>query len=102
MESRETFESLWDYCTADSRLVPRPQEWTQLHVMLAGRRQLRNGGWEPPAPLILAAWHCSTPIDKQLRFKEHLQWASGHNQLDEVGAFLRGLPEQKWVHFGEI
>jgi hypothetical protein len=24
------------------------------------------------------------------------------NQLDEVGAFLRALPDEKWAHFGEI
>jgi hypothetical protein len=42
------------------------------------------------------------PIEKQLRFKEHIQWASRENQLDEVGKFLRILPEEKWVHFGEI
>jgi len=101
-EQKETIESLWAYCTAEKRLVPMPFEWSKLHGMLKGVRQLPNGGWEPAAPLILAAWHCTMPIEKQLRLKEHIQWAHDHDQLDQVGRFLRSLPEQKWVHFGEI
>jgi hypothetical protein len=42
------------------------------------------------------------PIEKQLRFREHIQWAYDQNQLDEVGTFLRALPEEKWAHFGEV
>ena len=98
----ETFDSLWAYCTENNRMVPMPQEWTKLHSMLANRRQKASGGWEPPLPLILAAWDCTMPIEKQLRFREHIRWASDQNQLDEVGAVLRALPEEKWVHFGEI
>jgi len=98
----ESSDSLWAYCTENNRMVPRPQEWTKLHSILANRRQLPSGGWEPPLPLILAAWDCTMPIEKHQRFREHIQWASDHNQLDEVGAFLRALPEEKWAHFGEI
>jgi hypothetical protein len=79
-----------------------PQEWTKLHEMLANRWQKPSGGWEPPLPLILGAWHCTMPIEKQLRFKEHIQWAADHSQLEEVGAFIRALPEDRWVHFGEV
>lgn len=98
----ETFDSLWAYCTENNRMVPMPQEWTRLHSMLANRRQKASGAWEPPLPLILAAWDCTMPIEKQLRFQEHVRWATDHNQLGEVGAFLRALPEEKWVHFGEV
>ena len=31
-----------------------------------------------------------------------IQWAADHNQLEEVGAVLRALPEDRWVHFGEV
>jgi hypothetical protein len=98
----ETFDWLWAYCTANKRLVPMPSEWAELHGMLANTQRKPSGGWEPPLPLILAAWHCTMPIEKQLRFREHIQWASEQNQLDEVGAFLRALPDEKWAHFGEI
>jgi hypothetical protein len=42
------------------------------------------------------------PIEKQLRFKEHILWASEQNQLDEVGFYLRSLTENDWYHFGEL
>jgi len=69
------FESLWELCTANNRLVPMPPQWSDLYGMLKNTRQKPSGGWEPPLPLILAAWHHSMPIEKQLRFKEHLHWA---------------------------
>ena len=98
----ETFDSLWTYCTANKRLMPMPPAWTELYGILANTRQKPSGGWEPSLPLILAAWDCTMPIEKQLRFREHIQWAYDQNQLDEVGTFLRALPEEKWAHFGEV
>ena len=102
MTPPETFVTLWAYCTDRDRAIPYPHNWHQLYEMLTGRRRNLSGGWEPPLPLILAAWHDSTPLDKQLRFKEHIEWAENHNQLDEVGLFLRSLPEEKWYHFEEL
>ena len=98
----ESLQSLFEYCNANNRLVPMPPEWSQLHSMLKDQRRNPEGGWVPPAPLILAAWHSTMPIEKQLRFKEHLEWASAKGQLEEVGAFLRSLPENQWCHFGEV
>ena len=79
-----------------------PPQWDELYRMLKNTRQIPSGCWEPPLPLILAAWHHSMPIEKQMRFKEHLQWAQTQCQLDETGKFLRALPEIQWCHFGEI
>ncbi len=98
----ETFDSLWNYCTDNNRLVPMPPQWNQVFDMLKNRQRKPTGGWEPSAPLILAAWHCSMPIEKQLRFKEHLEWAQRHGQLEEIGTFLRSIPEAQWCHFGEV
>jgi hypothetical protein len=99
--SPETFDSLWTYCTAVNRLVPMPQKWNELYGLLKNTRQKSSGGWNPPLPLILAAWHNTMPIEKQLRFKEHLKWAQDQGQLEDVGRFLRALPENEWCHFGE-
>jgi hypothetical protein len=68
--------------------------------MLTNNRQQPSWGWEPPLPLILAAWHVTMPIEKQLRFKEHIQWSHDNGQIDEIGRYLRSLPEQ--YHFGEL
>jgi hypothetical protein len=96
----ESFDSLWEYCTANGRLIPK--DWNKLYQMLADKRQKPSGGWVPSLPLILAAWHVTMPIEKQLRFKEHIQWASDHSQLSEIGGYLRSLKESEWFHFGEI
>ena len=79
-----------------------PQQWNHLFGMLKNKKQISAGGWEPALPLILAAWHDSTPIEKQLRFKEHLEWAKRQEQLEEIGLFLRSIPETQWCHFGEV
>ena len=98
--SPETFSSLWAYCAANKRAIPR--DWAKLYEMLADKKQHVSGGWEPPLPLILTAWHETMPIEKQFRFKEHIQWAADHNQIGEIGAYLRALPEEQWFHFGEL
>jgi hypothetical protein len=95
-------DTLWDYCTASNRVAPLPPQWNQLYSMLKHTRRKASGGWEPPLPLVLSAWHHSTPIDKQLRFHEHLRWAVEQGQLAEIGTFLGSLPETQWCHFGEI
>lgn len=99
-ESPETFESLWNYCAANGRVIPR--DWHGLYEMLINRRRSPSGGWTPPLPLILAAWDVTMPIEKQLRFKEHIEWARDNGQLDRIGSYLRALPENEWHHFGEL
>ena len=101
-DSSDTFESLWAFCSSENRLVPMPEQWAEFFNMLKNSRQKATGGWEPPLPLILAAWHHSMPIEKQLRFEQHLQWANEQGQISEVGRYLRSLSEKDWCHFGEI
>lgn len=100
-ENAAGFDALWEHCTSNERVVPMPQRWNQLYGLLENTRQKASGGWEPPLPLILAAWHHSTSIEKRLRFKEHLEWAERHGHLAQVAGFLRALPEDQWCHFGE-
>ncbi len=42
-----------------------------------------------------------TRLIKQIRFKEHIQWAADNDQIDEIGKYLRSLNEDEWFHFGE-
>lgn len=101
-DSPETLESLLAYCLTGRRVALMPERWSELFQMLRNTRQKPSGGWEPPLPLILAAWHHSLPLEKKLRFKEHLSWAEDQGQIEEVGKFLRSLPENEWQHLGEI
>jgi len=91
----ETFESLWEFCTSNNRLCPMPMRWNDLFNMLKNRDSL-------DLPLILNGWEMSSPLEKNLRFKDHIQAAAGHNQLDEIGKYLRSLNEEDWAHFGEV
>lgn len=92
--------TLWAYCTQKDRVVPR--DWNKLYMMLANRRQLPSGGWEPALPLTLAAWQDTDTDQKQQRFREHLDWAELHGQLGKVGIYLRSIHEAEWFHRREL
>jgi hypothetical protein len=96
----ETLETVWSYCTSNNRAIPR--DWNKLWQMLSNKKQKASGGWEPPLPLILAAWYETSPLEKHLRFREHIQWAEKNNQLEEIGKYLKSLKEEDWYHFGEL
>lgn len=96
----ESLDSLWSYCTQMERVVPR--DWNKLYRMLANRRQLSSGGWEPALPLILAAWDETEADQKQQRFREHLEWACSLGQLERIGAYLRSLNEAEWFHRSDL
>ena len=95
-----TFESLWKYCSSEGRAVPK--DWSKFYKMLANKQQLPTGRWEPALPLILAAWHVTSALDKHLRFKEHVEWGCAHGQAQEIGSYLMSLNEDQWYHFGEL
>lgn len=96
----ETFESLWEYCQQSNRAIPK--DWNKFYEMLKNKSQKPSGGWEPALPLILAACDVTIPIEKHLRFREHIEWAEKQNQIDEIGKYLRSLFEDQWFHFGEL
>jgi hypothetical protein len=69
--------------------------------MLQGKRELDGGGWEPPLPLILAAWWISSDDEKRERLSGHIHWAADHGGFAEARSFLLRLPEADWYHAGE-
>lgn len=95
-----SFEDVWNYCTSNNRAIPR--DWNKFWNMLANKKQKPGGGWQPSIPLILAAWWETTPLDKQLRFKEHVEWAFSNKQEEEIYNYLKSLKEEEWFHFGEL
>lgn len=99
-QSNDSFDELWSFCTSNNRVIPK--DWNKLYKKLANRRQLASGGWVPPLPLILAAWHETMPLEKHLRFKEHIEWARDQGQLAEIETYLRSLDESDWYHYGEL
>ncbi len=95
-----TIEELKNYCKQNDRICPMPQYWSKLYAMLKNTKQKPSGGFEPSAPLILAAWD-QPALFKQLRFFEHLDWAVKENQIKEVENFLVSLSEQNWFHLND-
>jgi hypothetical protein len=98
-ERRDTRDALIAYCRQNERVCPQPNRWQQLWEKLPGRKR-GEAGWEPPAPLILAAWHDTPAMLKMLRLAEHIEWADKHGALQEVATFLRGLSEEEWHYIG--
>ena len=95
-----TVEDLISYCRENDRVCPKPMLWSRLWEMLPERSRV-GGGWQPPAPLILAAWHEAPAMLKMTRLAEHIQWAAQHGALGKVDNFLRGLREEDWFHIGD-
>jgi len=56
-----------------NRVCPMPPLWHRLWEMLPNRTRV-GAGWQPPLPLILAAWH-DTPA---------MQWAAQHGAPDNT------------------
>jgi len=92
----ERLTALLAYVTEAGRICPQPQRWNELWQLLPNRQQNPNGGWNPPLPLILGAWHYATGLDKILRLREHIEYAFQNGGFDEVDGFLRNLPESEW------
>lgn len=89
------------FATHNGRVCPVPLRWNELWSMLPGRHRVGNG-WEPPAPLILAAWEETPALLKIVRLREHIEYAAEKGILPQVDQFLRALPESDWAHFGDF
>ncbi len=81
--------------TSEGRICPQPLRWNELWGLLPGRHRVGNG-WEPPLPLILAAWNQTSDEEKSLRFLLHLQWAEKHEALISAISFLESLSPADW------
>jgi hypothetical protein len=87
--------ALLEYVKSEGRICPMPPEWNTLWEMLPDRKR-SGGGWEPSAPLILAAWY-SPALFKQLRLAEHIRYATEHDALEQVDTYLRSLTNDQWL-----
>lgn len=84
----------------NNRVCPLPARWQQLYDMLPGKTR-SSAGWQPPPPLLGAAWNDTPSIPKRMCFREHLEWAETHGCLQQVFSLMKSLPEHEWYHMGE-
>jgi hypothetical protein len=91
----DNLANLLAYARAEGRICPQPQEWNALWEMLP-RKQRVGGGWKLPLPLILGAWWHTSAMEKQLRLREHIEYAAAEGVIDAADSYLRGLSPAQW------
>jgi hypothetical protein len=90
-------EALIAFAQAEGRICPMPRRWQELWELLPNRKQI-GPRWQPPLPLILAAWSETSDSEKRDRFLQHLKYASDHGAFEIVDRFLKSLPAQDWSY----
>ncbi len=63
--------------------------------MLPDKKRV-GSGWQPPLPLILAAWDNTSGIEKMLRFRQHIEYAAEKGILHVIDQYLRNLTSNDW------
>ena len=96
----QELSDLVEYCKSNNRVCPQPMLWNQLWELLPDRKRV-GLGWQPPLPLILAAWWETTDQDKQQRLLEHIHWAYDHGVFETINQHLRSLSENQWHYLNE-
>lgn len=64
----------------ENYFCPLPDKWNEVYGLLLSFWH-KSGSAEkdmPPVPLILAAWHETTGLQKLIRWKETVEWANRH------------------------
>lgn len=78
-------------------ICPQPPRWSVLWEMLPNRKRV-GSGWNPPLPLILAAWWEASDAQKRDRFLDHLRWADDYGIANEVLSYLKSLSLEDWFN----
>ena len=62
----------------DKPICPQPKVWHAIHTALleAWRTKKDESIPKPPVPLILNGWVFSSDIEKEVRWKETISWAT--------------------------
>jgi hypothetical protein len=90
-----TLDDLMAEACKERRVCPQPMVWNRLWELLPDRRRV-GLSWEPPLPLILAAWWEASNSEKRNRFHAHLRWASEHGAIETVANLLSNMKTDDW------
>jgi hypothetical protein len=81
-----------------NRAYPKPQDWLMLYQLLRLERDSASQHFPPPPPIEGAAWLATSAVTKKMCLLSHIEWAANNGVLQLVEAFLRELPEDRWLH----
>ncbi|OGP84606.1 MAG: hypothetical protein A2V87_02935 [Deltaproteobacteria bacterium RBG_16_58_17] len=87
------------FVQSEGRICPEPGKWHDLWEMLPDKKRI-GSGWQPPLPLILAAWDNTSGIEKMLRLRQHIQYAVEKGILN-IDQYLRNLTQNDWHFVGK-
>jgi hypothetical protein len=93
---KSDLELLFQYVQENKRVCPLPQTWNQLWELLPNKKRKGNG-WEPSAPLILAAWHNTSDNEKRERLKSHIYYSFENKAFNVIDSFLRNLKDEDCI-----
>jgi hypothetical protein len=91
-----TVEQALNVARGNNRVCPMPPQWKTLFELM---QTLAPPQSIPPLVIDGAAWNIVPAMQKRLRLREQIEWAERLGILKPVFAFLRGLPEDDWLHF---
>ena len=90
-----TVEQLMVEARRLNRVCPKDRPWQQLWAML------RNATAAEPPAAIVAPESARTPqLVRRVRFRDQVEWAERHGQLQLVWDFMQNLAEDDWAHMG--
>lgn len=94
MSSKVELETLVRESFINGRVCLIPKKWNELYKLITRKTKTNDLA----LPLVLGAWWDSPDIMKELRFKEHLEYAYDNGLINEVKDFLSNLDETEWHH----
>lgn len=78
-----------------NRSCPKLAKWQELYSLLGVQH-----GAAAPLPTSEKDWGHNSAMTKRLLLRGHIERAAAEGSLPVVYAFLSGLPENDWEHFG--
>ncbi|HEY8047609.1 MAG TPA: hypothetical protein VIE63_00440 [Ramlibacter sp.] len=94
--SEVTLDAALSLARQGNRVCPLPGAWKKLSELL---QQLAPPGTVPPFPIDGQAWNIVSPMEKRVRLRDQLEWASRFGLLGAAVKFLQAMPEKSWLHF---
>jgi hypothetical protein len=97
MTSKIELETLVRESFVNGRVCPIPKKWNEFYKIITSKTKATD----LPPPLILNAWTDSPNVMKELRLKEHMEYAYDNGAFEEAKLFLCNLDEAEWHHLDD-